>query len=96
MNLVEIWASLNHTYIPQKERLQAAEHFLSTVEQTALLDLEEHALELFGNCTSLDRALKEYVPEDEYEDFDGEDWIKPMSNWLMRIKQDLANIVPAY
>jgi hypothetical protein len=72
-SLVEIWTSLKN-YIPQKERLQAAEHFLSTIDQNALCDLEQNALELFGICETLDRALKEYVPEDEYEELEHEDW----------------------
>lgn len=72
-SLAELWVSMKN-YIPTKERAQAAEHFLSAIEETALCDLESSAAEMFGFCSTLDRALREYAPElDEVEDFEEDD-----------------------
>ena len=71
VSVAELWGSVKN-YIPQKDRLAAAEHFLTTVQDNAILDLEECASELFGFCSTLDRALKEYAVEDDYDDYEEE------------------------
>ena len=70
-SVAELWGSIKN-YISQKDRLQAAEHFLTTVQDNAILDLEECASELHGVCSTLDRALKEYVVEDDYDEYEDE------------------------
>jgi hypothetical protein len=42
------------------------------VQDNAILDLEECASELFGVCSTLDRALKEYVVEEDYDEYEEE------------------------
>jgi len=70
-SIAELWGSIKN-YIPQKDKQAAAEHFLTTVQDNAILDLEECANELFGVCGTLDRALKEYVVEEDYDEYEEE------------------------
>lgn len=71
-SLAELWQSLK-SYIPVKDRSAAAEHFLSAVEDNGFCDLEEVAVEMYGVCSILDRALKEYAPaEDSDYNYDDE------------------------
>lgn len=63
-SLVELWNSVK-SYIPAKDRLSAAEHFLSSVQDNALCDLEECANDLYGVCATLDKALRAYNEPDE-------------------------------
>ena len=70
-SIVELWGSVK-SYIPVKDRPAAAEHFLTAVQDNAILDLEECANELFGVCATLDRALKAYNVEDDDYDYEEE------------------------
>jgi predicted transcriptional regulator len=70
-SIAELWASIKN-YISQKDRQQAAQHFLTTVQDNAILDLEECASELHGVCSTLDRALKDYVVEEDYDEYEEE------------------------
>ncbi len=71
VSLAELWDSIK-AYVPVKDRSTAAQHFLSAVQDSALCDLEEHANELHGVCSILDRALKEYDVDDELEEYEEE------------------------
>jgi hypothetical protein len=71
VSLAELWDSVK-PYIAVKDRATAAQHFLSAVQDSALCDLEEHADELHGVCSILDRALKEYDVSDELEEYEEE------------------------
>lgn len=70
-SIADLWGSVK-SYIPVKDRLAAAEHFLTAVQDNAIVDLEECASELFGVCSTLDRALKAYYTEDDYDDYEEE------------------------
>lgn len=70
--LADLWNSVK-SYITAKDRQTAAEHFLSTVQDNGLCDLEESASEMYGVCSSLDKALREYDVQDEDYDLD-EEW----------------------
>tara|TARA_B100001093_G_C26217835_1_gene754782 strand:+ start:280 stop:528 length:249 start_codon:yes stop_codon:yes gene_type:complete len=71
VSIAELWGSIKN-YISQKDRQAAAEQFLTTVQDNAILDLEECASELFGVCDTLDRALKDYVVEEDYDEYEEE------------------------
>lgn len=68
--LADLWTSIKD-YIPTKDRVLAAEHFLESIEENELCDLEENASELAGFCSTLDRALVAYTDNDEdsYEEY---------------------------
>jgi|TARA_B110000977_G_C11077942_1_gene491857 hypothetical protein len=68
VSLAELWDSVK-PYVPVKDRNQAAQHFLSAIQDSALCDLEENANELHGVCSILDRALKEYSVADDVDEY---------------------------
>lgn len=68
--VVDIWTSMKE-YIPAKDRISAAEHFLTVVSEAGLVDVEVDHLELFGSCKDLDRAVQEVAVDlDLCEDVD--------------------------
>ena len=68
--IIDIWTSMKE-YIPAKDRISAAEHFLTTVSEAGLVDVEVDHRELFGSCKDLDRAVQEVAVDlDLCEDVD--------------------------
>lgn len=71
--IVDIWTAIRE-YIPVKDRGPAAEHFLNTVGESSLVDIELHAREMFGACKDLDKALQSIAVDlDLCEDIDDYD-----------------------
>lgn len=75
-NVIDLWTAIRE-YIPAKDRPSAAEHYLNTVGELGLVDLEVDYRELFGSCKDLDRALQDIVidldlceDKDEYNEWD--------------------------
>lgn len=54
---LELWDALK-VYIPVKEKLDAAQHILTTIDEHGI-DLIEHEDELTGHCSILDSAIKQ-------------------------------------
>ena len=55
---LELWDTLK-VYIPVKEKLDAAQHTLTMLDEHGI-DLEEHEDELMGHCSILDSAIKQF------------------------------------
>jgi len=69
--LVEVWAGIK-TYIPTKDRKQAAEQFIIMVEDAGIIDLGFVANELYGICDTFDSALRNYCNDNGFTDEFGE------------------------
>lgn len=63
---LELWDTLK-VYIPVKEKLDAAQHVLTTIDEHGI-DLIEHEDELMGHCSVLDSAIKTH--KSQYEELD--------------------------
>lgn len=72
-SIAELWLSVKN-YITQKDRPAAAEHFLTVVNDNGVCDLENVGQEMIGLCSILDKALREYIVDEEevYSDYDDE------------------------
>ena len=73
--LVELWAGLKN-YVPAKDQKQAAEQFIANVDDAGLVDLSVASSDLYGVCDTFDKALRNYVEEQGYDELeiDQEDW----------------------
>lgn len=73
----EMWSSMK-SYIPTKDRLDAASHFIAFLIDNGVCDVDTNIDELVGVCNTLDRAITMYKREhsheedDELEEFDDE------------------------
>lgn len=73
-SIAELWLSVKN-YIAQKDRAAAAEHFLTAVSDNGVCDLENVGQEMIGLCSILDKALREYVIDEEvYSDYDNDEY----------------------
>ena len=68
--LIEIWNALR-SYIPQKERMEAALSVINLFDTFG--DIEE-LKEYVGQDSYLDKALEDYLEEDEEDEEDEDDY----------------------
>jgi putative heme degradation protein len=61
---LEIWDTVK-VYIPQKEKIEAAQHVLQMLDEYGI-DVEEHSVEMSDHCAILEKAVKEILTD--YDD----------------------------
>jgi len=72
--LVELWAGIKN-YIPAKDQKQAAEQFITNIDEAGLVDLSVTGNDLSGVCDIFDKAMRTFLEENGLEiDTDFEEW----------------------
>lgn len=76
ISLMEIWGIMK-AYIPAKDHADAAEHFITHLDNSGLIDFQYvDDSDVFGVCNVFDAVLKDYLhtnyeeEDDIFEDYE--------------------------
>lgn len=70
--LVELWAGIKH-YVPAKEQRSCAAQYIANIDDSGLVDLNATGVEFYGICDVFDKALRDYLHENDLDGDDGDD-----------------------
>lgn len=65
LSLVEIWVGIKN-YIPPKDQRQAAERYITDLEEHGLVDFSVDDHDFYGVCETFDSVLEVYREEQGY------------------------------